>query len=242
MISEGQRRVVIKSDPYSEPYLEGAGLEFRLTYEGPLLSDSKRSESVRKTRADNKQEIRQAFHKQLKRLWEVNPFLAASGRAIPIPGVKTVIFGRLPYSIEEIAYEFREHGYRFVPLATHKLGVFCSVNVLLMRPNALGGVITNTGDIDNGFKVIFDALSKPRTASQLGKYQVPREGEDPFFCLLEDDKLITKATVESDLMLQPLKDRVTCEDKDFLNPTDARVLVTVKLAPIELNAATAGFA
>lgn len=216
-------------------------MEFRLTYEGPLLSNSDRSAAVRRTRADNKQEIRQAFHRQLKRLWQVTPMLKRAAErppATPVrPGeVRGVAWAQLRDTLGETAEKYAMFGYRFVPLATHELDLSCSVDVLLMRPESLGGVIQKSGDIDNGFKVIFDALSKPRTAAQLGRYITPSGGEDPFFCLLEDDKLITQASVQTDLMLEPLKGTET------LSSTDARVIVKVRLVPSNLNVQNAGFA
>jgi hypothetical protein len=214
-------------------------MEFRLTYEGTLLSESSRSKAVRQTRATNKQELRQCFHSQLKRLWQINPTLLASQRSPPPaqhPSVRTRVLGRIPYSIDELAREHSNFGYRFVPLATHRLDVFCAIRILILRPNTIGGgVLGSTGDIDNGFKIIFDALAKPRAASQLGTYLSPREDEDPFFCLLEDDKLISRASIDSDLLLAPLP------GGSELSASDARVLVSVKLAPRMLNGSNAGF-
>lgn len=48
----------------------GARVEFRLTYDGPLLGASRTN-----TRADHKQKIREQFHPQLRELWRVHPFL-----------------------------------------------------------------------------------------------------------------------------------------------------------------------
>jgi hypothetical protein len=39
--------------------------------------------------------------------------------------------------------------------------------------------------------------------ASLGRGRRQRIGETPFFCLLEDDRLITKLTVETDWLLDP---------------------------------------
>jgi hypothetical protein len=56
------------------------------------------------------------------------------------------------------------------------------------------------GDIDNRIKVLFDGLRMPEHTPELGG--VPLEvDENPFFCLLEDDSLITSVTVTTDRLL-----------------------------------------
>ncbi len=65
--------VILADDPHV--HWEGEVMEFRLTYEGILLAESVRSAEVRRARAEHKQEIRKKLHPQLKRLWEISPFL-----------------------------------------------------------------------------------------------------------------------------------------------------------------------
>ena len=124
-------------------------------------------------------------------------------------------------------------GYRFVPLVTRELELLCSVEVLFLRFGNTGGVINRVGDIDNRLKTIFDALSMPRDANQLGPFTSPEDGEDPFFCLLQDDSVITKASVESDTLLEPISDAP--------NENDARVVITIRLRPGRINASNLGF-
>jgi hypothetical protein len=40
----------------------------------------------------------------------------------------------------------------------------------------------------------------------------PEPGEDPFFCLIEDDSLITEVKVTTDRLLTPLKDNESEHD------------------------------
>jgi len=215
--------------------LEYDDLEFRLTYEGPLLSDQSRGGVVTRSRADNKQRIRKSLHRQLKRLWDLHPFLRPhlDWETLEHPGTRA--FGRPSpdHSIEALAFRFSRAGYRFVPLVTRDLELLCGLEILFLRLGDPGGVINRVGDLDNRLKTVFDALTLPRDASQLGPFLTPEEDENPFFCLLEDDSLITKASVESDRLLQPVSDPP--------DENDARVVITVRLRAGRINAANVGF-
>ena len=77
-----------------------------------------------------------------------------------------------------------------VPDRTHALQkLFNSLPALRGRP---GHAVQ---DVDNRLKTIFDALRMAKGADELGRNtaspQVPDKSEDPFFVVLQDDKLIT---------------------------------------------------
>jgi len=73
-----------------------------------------------------------------------------------------------------------------------------------MRRDNPGHLISSGGDIDNRIKVLFDGLRMPHTVAELGALPIEKD-EDPFFCLLEDDKLITRVAVTTDRLITPLK-------------------------------------
>ncbi len=52
-------------------------------------------------------------------------------------------------------------------------------------------------------KTLFDALRVPEK-KQLAKI-TPQDDENPFFCLLEDDALITGFCVTTDALLEPIE-------------------------------------
>ena len=145
-------------------------MQFRLTYEGLLLGASRNN-----TRAAHKHQIRQVFHKQLKKLFDVHPAFEA---------LKQVTAEGEP-KYEHITRRHEQYGYRFFPLATNELSLSCTVRVLFLRPDLPGHVISS-GDIDNRMKTIFDALRLPHSEAELGGH-VPQEDENPFVVLLEDD-------------------------------------------------------
>jgi hypothetical protein len=76
------------------------------------------------------------------------------------------------------------------------------------------------GDIDNRLKTLFDALQIP-DANQDYQSNPPAADERPLFCLLENDRLISKVTVETDTLLEDIRDQPYDEH-------DARLVITVR--------------
>ena len=191
-------------------------MQFRLTYQGKLLSNGHQ---------EHRHAIRKYFHPQLQRLWGVVPTM----KEMRDPPVQLVEFGRNLHvpgksRIQGLAERFARNGYHFVPLVTDDLHVsFCGIDVLFLRPGPPGAIV-KVGDIDNRIKTLFGALRMPEGKNELGGYDAPAEGEDPFFCLLQDDSMITKVTVETDILLEP----VSGQNDD---PNDARLVITVTLQP-----------
>src|SRR4051794_3337269 len=226
------KRIVIVDDPTID--LEYEDLEFRLTYEGLLLSDQYRNETVKKSRAEHKQNIRKKLHPQLKRLWEVHSFLRPHPEfGDPRPGTQFFGHPSPKYSVSALSQRFSMFGYNFVPLVTRDLELLCGIEILFLRFGDPGGVINRVGDLDNLLKTIFDALTMPRDATALGPFVTPSVDENPFFCLLEDDSVITKASVESDALLETVSSPP--------NENDARLVITVKLRPGRITATNVGF-
>jgi hypothetical protein len=201
-------------------------LEFRLTYEGTLLSSGNKNPNTK-----HKHAIRKKLHPQLKRLWQVSPYL----KNMTFPSSGNFALSEIARStmIEHLADNRRVRKYRFVPLVTEDLSLWCGIDVLFLRPGR-GGRIISSGDIDNRLKTLFDALRRPKH-QELGQCPDPGEGEDSFFCLLEDDSLVTKVTVEADTLLDPVAGEVP-------GRSDARLVITVRLRPTTITAANVGFA
>jgi hypothetical protein len=94
-----------------------------------------------------------------------------------------------------------------VPLITEELRTVAELEIAMLRPEAPGRIITNGGDIDNRLKTLFDALPMPPQPNALPPHVEPGANETPFFCLLEDDKLITSVAVRTDQLLESVADR-----------------------------------
>ncbi len=92
--------------------------------------------------------------------------------------------------------------YDFVPFIKTGLSMIASVEILLLRPASPGNLLGRGGDIDNRVKTLIDSLRMPG-AEELPDAVTPTPDEEPFYVLLEDDKLITKMSVDTDRLLEP---------------------------------------
>ena len=104
--------------------------------------------------------------------------------------------------LDWVADNYARCGYRFVPLVNNLDGIACALDILFLRRDEPGSLIKGGGDIDNRIKVLFDALRMPKGYQELEGFQ-PATDESPFFCLLEDDRLITEVKVTTDRLLTP---------------------------------------
>jgi hypothetical protein len=165
-------------------------MRFTLTYFGDLRANA---------RPDHKHDLRKAFHKQLVTLWQQQP-LADSRRWFD--GSNNNVSINLNRQIGE---------FRFVPLVSPELHLICELDIFMLRPEPPGAIVTQGGDIDNRLKTLFDALRTPHNESELPKGSSPEAGENPFFCLLEDDLLISAVSVRTDRLLMPTTSTATVQ-------------------------------
>lgn len=156
-------------------------MQLTLTYEGRLGSNARPVEKHR---------LRQHFHRQLKALWSLKP-LSGYSSWIKIPA-------------DDAAFTIlREiHGFHFAPLVSVNVQAVAELEVRLLWPQTAGSIFVNGGDIDNRLKTLFDALKVPSEPTALPPDTRPEMDETPFFCLLEDDSLITRVTVDTDRLLE----------------------------------------
>jgi hypothetical protein len=221
------RRVVFDDDPYHRVE-DGPFMEFRLTYDGLLFSTGNDSCLGPDKRGDHKHHLRMAFHPQLKRLWEITPFLKNGEGGGPTGMAFSGDMAGKPtpsYKASYLAKNHTQNDWRFVPLVTEDLELLCSIDVLMLRPEIPGNII-QSGDIDGRLKTLFDALSKPN-ARQGYADRKPEGGQDPTYVLLEDDKLVTKVAVETDQLMQI--------DPHKYDKSLVRLVITVRLRPYEMH-------
>jgi hypothetical protein len=233
-MADASKKVVLLSG-LDEGVLEESLLRFRLTYIGELRPTQRDPVSDQKDPlSKHKHHIRRAFHGQLKRLWETHPFLSSCTmhrkhwgfpeRPISERGAQ---WGHSKDGTEPmrevVADQYKEFGYRFLPLVRDQISLSCSLSVLFLRRDGPGSVL-QAGDIDNRIKTLIDALRRPRSAVELVGNETPLNGEDPFYCLMEDDKQVTHLEVETDLLLDPLTD----SDADHRR---VNLVITVDLRP-----------
>ena len=162
-------------------------MEFTLYYRGPLKSNRG---------AKEKHELRAHFHKQLKNLWDQKPLNSLKDKMLN----KTADDQSL-----NVIKKIKD--FEFAPLVAEKAGLIAELSIILLRPEPPGSIIQSSGDIDNRLKTLLDALKVPASPGELPTDAVPQDDQTPFFCLLEDDALITKISVSTDRLLEPVVDQ-----------------------------------
>ena len=161
-------------------------MEFTLYYRGPLKSNGS---------AKIKHDLRRYFHPQLKTLWNQMPLIHHK------------FWLQYPPSKDQRSVIKSHQGINFAPLICEELALIAKLNITLLRPEPPGSIISQGGDIDNRLKTLLDALKVPTEPSALPADAGPASDENPFFCLLEDDKLITGLSVQTDRFLDPTADK-----------------------------------
>ncbi|WP_433268994.1 hypothetical protein ACQPZF_05715 [Actinosynnema sp. CS-041913] len=163
-------------------------MRFTLTYSGRLPSSSN---------AGVKHRIRLDLHPQLKELWNTHPALAEKQDWITPPNVPVLREEERGVLLKEVG------GNYFATLVNPYLRLYTELDILVLRPENPGALITHSGDIDNQLKTLFDALRRPVDTSEVPKAWSSLADESPLHCLLDDDKLITRVSVETDRLLHP---------------------------------------
>jgi hypothetical protein len=216
-------------------------VEFHLLYSGPLHSGS--AESVRK----EKHAIRKAFHPQLHRLWQTHPNLirladGMGGQAFSeLPEYKSnpnfvVEFDKRPVAekkkfVTELGFKhlgakWRRGEFNFVPLVTEELCLRCSVGILFLRAEEKNYIIQG-GDIDGRLKSLFDGL-RMAESGEFPPNTTPSDDENPFFVLLQDDRLISEVRVNTGQLLRLPESRA-------LNQHDVYLQIAVRLNSAKLT-------
>ena len=210
------------------PITQENRVEFHLLYSGSLHSERYEKHLV------EKHLIRRQFHQQLRRLWGIHPNLRKmaewKGREYYTEEVRSKqIENRAHLSMEEmiqkglkgIGENWHRYGFNCVPLVTAELCLRCSLEIIFLRVEEKNYVLQG-GDIDRRLSVLFDALRIPKERNELPPGTVPEADEDPFFCLLEGDELISEVRVSADQLLR-------LPEPKSLDKHDAYLQVTVKL-------------
>jgi len=195
---------------------QGDVVQFRLVYKGPLpTGDSRHGPKL-------KHPIRQQIHRQLRELWKQDSLLNDWLKYEYVRGLPVRENPGKTYS-DALADNYALGPYRFLPLITKENGLACALEILFLRRDNPGSLVTNGGDIDNRLKVLFDALRRPTENNEI-KEHTPELDENPFFCLLEDDRLMTEVRVMTDKLLVPMESTDHIHDVLLIMHVTAKVI------------------
>ena len=185
--------------------MRGAGfgpsiMKFTLTYDGDLRANGKPRQ---------KWEIRKHLRPQIEELWRITPVLQVLNR-FPWASLSQGFYevevhhSVLGQARQKPAYgewiplcdEITRGNRRFFPLIRNSLGLRCTLKIIFLRKEEPGGVYQG-GDMDNRLKTLFDALSIPNPDQIIDDLTM----DDPIYCLLEDDSLISGISIETHRLL-----------------------------------------
>jgi hypothetical protein len=217
-------------------------VEFRLVYQGPL-----RAAGSSGGRVSEKHAIRKTIHKQLANLWQVTPQLKirTTDHTILEPGSRTInAAGQEVHTLpsagpreslwQTLGNKFDRCGYKFVPLVSNHLKLSCGLDILFLRRDMPGVPLVHSGgDIDNRLKVLFDALRVPADCGELAGTAKDADEDPYFFCLLEDDALITEVSVTTDTLM-------TAHGRGEEN--DVHLVIKVRVRPTDFSFENLAFA
>lgn len=186
-------------------------MKFTLTYDGQLVAAGK------KPRAREKWGIRRVLHPQLAELWQTHPTLRALATSAVVPqdpktywqagerlerhhsapAEQSVPFASSPRH-RNLCGPIPVGPHGFIPVIRESMASICRLDILFLRRETPGKLISQGGDLDNRIKTLFDALRMPKE-DEIKFADGPIDS--PFHCLLEDDRLITGTSVETGYLL-----------------------------------------
>jgi hypothetical protein len=172
-------------------------MDFVLRYRGALSG---------KTNADEKHRIRLRLHPQLKELCAREALFADASQVVLPAGM--LGGGRIEPprnvtgQISSMYFHIPLAGYEFVPLIHRPHKLACALDIIWLRREKPGDIV-HGGDLDNRLKNLLDALRMPLEEKEV-RGGTPSDTTKRCYCLLEDDALVSKLSVTTHQLLEPL--------------------------------------
>ena len=156
-------------------------MDFTLVYWDTTLKAANRS----KGRAWEKHQIRRNLSEQLENLWKTHPSL----KTLDPRGEQRDVYAK----------QFKIADMECVPLVLEKWSLLCELDIIFLL-SGKSQIVFDGGDIDNRLKTLLDALRRPHNGFEM-PVAAGESNPSRLYCLLEDDRLITRIRVTSDRLL-----------------------------------------
>ena len=180
-------------------------MNFYLVYRGKLPA------SANKSKPNDVRSIRDAFHPQLKCLWETNAALKRLRWTARVPENPAGFLScaespfepdcepprELPSGYKDLCEPVTKSGRMYHPLVRKSLDLNCSLNIMFLRQEDPGALVLQGGDLDGRIKTLFDALRVPHGEAE----ERHPQAQDPTYCLMESDSLISGFQVSTGRLL-----------------------------------------
>lgn len=194
------------------PLTLGDEVNFRLTYDGPLKAASQSD-----TRRIEKHAMRCIFNRQLGQLFNS----------------REVLQEELVSSVRDAVRRYKRGAFPCFPIVREDLNLVCDLDILFLRRENPGSIISSGGDLDNRIKVLFDALRVPQDDNEVRDLSPTCDDEELLICLTEDDKLITGFRCTTDRLLEPAKSE---SEKNHV-----RLIINVEVKATKLTTKNMGY-
>ena len=190
-------------------------MELTLTYRGPLPSGQAKNKKARNHRNGVKLTMREHFHAQL--------MYSEYCRTASQVGAGTFLLNQIKpdqFPSSWSAVRVPKVKVLFAPLVITSLylKLVCELDIEILSRDEPGSIV-HSGDLDNRLKVLIDALRMP-LPNENSIYTPPEN--KVCFCLLEDDKLITRFQAKTSRLLRPLSDKESLEDVEVTIKAEVR--------------------
>jgi len=163
-------------------------MDVELEYDGWVPSDQSGD-----AHSDIKQLLRRAFSEQLRRHWTQQSEVLWPWYQRGLPHAAVGAEGRFSCDPTMPFFRVQTLGFWAIPLASYHNGLRCQVGVKILRRQRRG-MPPQRVDLDNQLKLVNDALKMPIRSGEVPG-NMWGNGEE-LFVLVEDDSLITRASVE----------------------------------------------
>jgi hypothetical protein len=184
---------------------------------------------------EEKHSIRWQLHLQLQAYWQKDSRLkdiSKELKSLQVPTLKSSRF-EVIRPIQGLRNFFWRHplgGHNFVPLVTGVRESHCHLSMRFYRRTEDEGILFDGGDIDNRLKTFFDALQVPQSIEQMPASSRNPQGDakewPAIFCLVDNDRSITKLAIESFILLTDIP-------KDCKRPQNyAEIDIDVEVVPV----------
>lgn len=184
-------------------------MRFRLVYQGALPA------SANRPKLEDVARIRRELSPQFQYLWETHhslQVLKEQGWLVHREPGSMAVFNaavssftpreeaaRFPHAWTNLCAPIAVGDKTYSPLVRDSLHLNCELDILFLRQDDPGKLISQGGDIDGRIKCLLDALRMPSKAEQ---DQNPPP-ESSLWCLMESDTLVSALNVETDRLLFP---------------------------------------
>ena len=159
-------------------------MHFCLHYTGRLKS---------RDNASGKHAIRECLHPQLAALFKTPALSQFIGRS------------RMQDELAEFSRVVGGKTFRFV--IGQEFHAVAALNIIVLLPGKGTHLLTNGGDIDNRIKTLLDALRTPAAPGEIPLSDSFDYSDGGMCCLLEDDNLVDRLSVQVYRDLAPVDER-----------------------------------